>query len=618
MTRNAEHRTPNSERAEANKPGSPVPALPATLADQWRATWPDALAAWSAFVQLRDPVFFDSHRDAANYGMANEIAAIRLVDQMVMVNLEEVQGQRLDELALPVLAHEIGHHVFVPGNLTDNARMIAAIRRATVGLKKDVSGLVANLYGDLHINDRLYRRDVAIDAVYWQLKAHQRGPATAVWKVYTRAYEHLWRLPLQTISPKDVTAEMNSDAVLIAKIIRHYGGDWLLGVRRFAAILYPWLAEDEKEGAAQTFVLRGLSDTKQAGAASGDRQPIPDGLTEMDPSEYEDDPEFDAELDDPLGGVEGSGRKRGSAREAENTAPAKEGKGRPGAQYRQPFEYGELLRALGLNLKDHEVTTRYYRERALPYLIPFPARKAPRSTEPLPEGYEAWETTDPMESMDLFGSIVRSPRVIPGVTTVQRTYGESPGADPAKRPMDLDIYVDSSGSMPNPSQDVSYLALAGAILALSALRMGAKVQATLWSGAGQFTKTEGFVRDENAILGVMTGYLGDGTAFPLNVLRDTYAERKVDEPPVHIVVISDDGVDTMLQSDEKAITGEKTCRTALEKARGGGTLVLNIAANWKGRLARLEEIGFRIHAVQDWEELVEFARQFVRETYRDE
>ena len=35
---------------------------------------------------------------------------------------------------------------------------------------------------------------------------------------------------------------------------------------------------------------------------------------------------------------------------------------------------------------------------------------------------------------------------------------------------------------------------------------------------------------------------------------------------MHIVVISDDGADTMLQSDEKAI-GRKTCRTALDKAR---------------------------------------------------
>ena len=39
---------------------------------------------------------------------------------------------------------------------------------------------------------------------------------------------------------------------------------------------------------------------------------------------------------------------------------------------------------------------------------------------------------------------------------------------------------------------ISYLALAGTILALSALRAGARVQATLWSGAGQFETTAGF------------------------------------------------------------------------------------------------------------------------------
>src|SRR5436309_13267204 len=39
-----------------------------------------------------------------------------------------------------------------------------------------------------------------------------------------------------------------------------------------------------------------------------------------------------------------------------------------GGQYREPFEYGALLRALGLDLDDHEVSVRYYRERAAPHL----------------------------------------------------------------------------------------------------------------------------------------------------------------------------------------------------------------------------------------------------------
>jgi hypothetical protein len=263
------------------------------------------------------------------------------------------------------------------------------------------------------------------------------------------------------------------------------------------------------------------------------------------------------------------------------------------------------------------VTTRYYHERALPHLIPFPNRKAPQAKEPLAEGYETWEPGDNLEDLDVFGSLMQSPHVIPGVTTVQRVYGETPGSDPAKTPVDLDIYVDCSGSMPNPAVNVSYLALAGTILALSALRAGARVQATLWSGAGQFDTSGGFLRDEKRILGIITGYIAGATAFPLHVLRGTYADRKPSEPPVHIVVISDEGVDTILEKDEQGMPGEKICGMALKAARGGGTLVLNLSQeNW-GPRNHLEKLGFRVHAVTDWDQLIAFARAFVRENYEE-
>jgi hypothetical protein len=617
-------------------PPTPVSATtPAAIETAWRGTWSRALACWSNYTQLREPIFFVSNKEAKSDGMAGEIAAIRLQDQTVMVNLQQVATRGLADLALPILAHEIGHHVYVPGNLADNARMLAAIKPVLFGLTEDTAPLVCNLYGDLLINDRLQRRaGVDVAAVYRKLHdALGDGDTSSVWKVYTRTYEILWRLPAGTLAPPDVADEMNADAALIARLIRHYAADWLRGTRRFACILYPYLHDDQKKKKAQTFLVLGLSDTRCAGCCrrgGSESDAIPGGIIGIDPAELGGDDDFDRELDDPL--AEGwpagmdcdldseresnrRGRARRQVKKPGNTEPTREGKGKPRSQFREPFEFGELLRALGLNLQEHEITTRYYRERSLPYLIPFPVKKAPQAKEPLPEGYETWDAGEALESLDLFGSLLRSPHVIPGVTTVQRVYGESPGSDPAKRPLDLDIYVDCSGSMPNPAVNVSYLALAGTILALSALRAGARVQATLWSGAGQFDTSGGFTRDEKRILGIITGYIAGSTAFPLHVLRDTYRERKPSEPPAHLVVISDEGVDTILEMDEQGNTGESLCRMALKAARGGGTLVLNLPnAKWKPR-QRLEKIGFRVHTVTDWEQLVAFARAFVRDNY---
>jgi hypothetical protein len=199
-------------------------------------------------------------------------------------------------------------------------------------------------------------------------------------------------------------------------------------------------------------------------------------------------------------------------------------------------------------------------------------------------------------------------------------WGTVEGTQPRKEPLDLDLYVDSSGSMPNPQSAVSYLTLAGAIIGLSALRAGARVQATLWSGARQFQSTPGFVSNEHAILQVLTGYIGGSTAFPLHVLRDTYQRRKPGDRPVHILIISDNGVTTMFDKDEKGDSGWEITRMALEKARGGGTMVLNLFTNWRqdADLARASaEQGWQIHVVRTWEDLLAFAKWFSQLKYAD-
>jgi hypothetical protein len=217
---------------------------------------------------------------------------------------------------------------------------------------------------------------------------------------------------------------------------------------------------------------------------------------------------------------------------------------------------------------------------------------------------------------------MQSPRVIPGMTTVQRIWGTSPGTSPARVPLDLDLYVDSSGSMPNPQHMTSYLTLAGAILALSALRSGARVQVTLWSGKHQFTMTDGFVRDETAILRTLTGFYGGATAFPIHVLRDTFSKRTPKDRLAHIMVISDDGISTLFDKDEQGNSGWDVSKMALKNAGGGGTFVLNLPKNWEAITQGYQTIhrardegGWQVHAISSWDQLVEFARQFSQLRY---
>lgn len=572
------------------------------------AAWPDALAAWSRFTRIRPPNLCLTAAGAKNEGLRGSFAMIRLVDQAVVVSLPEVVACGVEEFALEVLAHEIGHHVLAPATLTDHTRMIARMRRALPTVEHHAP-MAANLYTDLMINDRLQRgAGLRMADVYRAIAARSPGGG-AVWALYMRIYELLWSLERGSLRGGATDDRLEGDAWLGSRLVRSYARDWLDGSGRFAALLLPHLLEDEQSAK----LIEKLLDTRAAAAGSD-----PAGLVEEDPEEAAGaihpaaDPEL-ADLPPDDAYVDADGRTPG---DAARNQPAR-------GQAREPFQYGEILRASGVNVTDHEAAVRYYRERALPHLIPFPGRPAPATGDPIPEGLEPWEVGDALDAADWLQSVLQSPHVVPGMTTVQRVWGVTEDREPARVPLDLDLYVDSSGSMPNPQQLTSYPALAGAILCLSALRAGARVQATLWSGARQFTTTRGFVRGEGEILRVLTGYFGGGTAFPIHLLRDTYAARPPDARPAHVLVISDDGVSTMFDKDEHGRDGWAIAAEALRRAGGGGSFVLNLGEGWETamwpaydaiRRAR-DEQGWQVHPVATLEELVAFALWFSRLTY---
>ncbi|PHV50092.1 hypothetical protein CSQ91_02560 [Janthinobacterium sp. BJB301] len=580
----------------------------ADLIDRWRAAWPEALAAWSKFTRLRDPNLCASRVEASRQGLSGSFAMIRLLDQSVVVDLPLVTELGLDDYALEVLAHEIGHHILAPGSASDQFRLLARMRRALPTLEQHAP-MVANLYTDLFINDRLQRQaNLRMADIYRKLEHGRSVEANAkgsggVWTLYMRIYENLWQLQKGELGGGSADERLDTDAWLGARLIRVYANDWMLAAGRFATLLLPYLVEDTDALSPSRYLL----DTRDAAR----------GCQTYGAQQIEDD-EADGAIhpvhDKRISGLDGE--------EPVTEAPARPG----GGQLREPFELGDILKASGVNLSDHEIAIRYYRERALPHLVAFPSRPAPESQEPQMEGLEAWEIGDPLEDIDWLQSVMQSPRPVPGVTTVRRVYGREPARATDAVPVDLDMYVDSSGSMPNPQAHTSFLTLAGAVIALSALRAGAKVQVTLWSGKNEVMQTPGFVRDEDMILGVLTEFFGGGTCFPIHRLRQTYAARR--ERPAHILMISDDGITTMFDKDELGNSGWDISAKALAQGGAGGTMALNLERDWDGAAAHKwlqqtyddlkrarREQGWDIHAVERYEDLLDFARAFSRRHY---
>src|SRR5436190_3869502 len=251
------------------KSQAPTAATLASLRTIWAEAWPAALNAWSKFTRLHTPNLCLSESEAQREGLSGSFAMIRLQDQSVIVNLAEIEALRLQDYAVEILAHEIGHHVLAPATLTDHARMIARMRWALPTVEQHAS-MIANLYSDLLINDRLQRSaGLRMADIYQAIGAG--GGGGAVWTLYTRIYEILWSLERGSLGGGKADDRIEGDAWLGARLVRSYAHDWLDGSGRFAALLLPHLLEDERSAA----VIEKWLDTRNAAAGGS-----PAGLVE--------------------------------------------------------------------------------------------------------------------------------------------------------------------------------------------------------------------------------------------------------------------------------------------------------------------------------------------------
>lgn len=292
---------------------------------------------------------------------------------------------------------------------------------------------------------------------------------------------------------------------------------------------------------------------------------------------------------------------------------------------RGPFEYQQLLEAAGLDWDARDVAARYYRERAVPHLIPFPTRAAVPARDPMPEGLEVWEASQPLEQCDWWASLLNGSEVIPGVTTRERYMGHAPGLATMRLPIDLYLGVDCSGSMRDPAHNLSFPILAGTIMVLSALRAGARVKVVLSGEPGSSVATEGFTRDSGACMGLLTNYLGTGYAFGIHRLAETFLTGRELERPVHVLVISDHDMFTMLKQEANGRIGWDVAREAVKRCGEGATYVLQMPGGneviTKSRdpyIMRMQDDGWKVHLVDSMEELLGFAKQFSRARYGEQ
>lgn len=579
------------------------------LRERWTADWPEALRAWGPYTRLHAPRLRGP--DSAPTGV-DSFAWFSLGDVEVNVDLVQVVGRGLEDHAVAVLAHEVGHHVYAPGDLLTAGRFAAQARLGLIDQDQHI-GLVTNLWSDLLINDRLQvRAGVDMAGVWRTLGPPHRDDA--VMRLVLRTDEILWSLPVGSLAGEG--PHHDAEAGLLARLVRTYADDPVGGVGGFAMVVRPFLETSAGSGAGRWCEQHEHEGTPVPGLAndpSTARRPVHPALDRKVVGAVADVQDEPAPEPATGGGT--------AALDAASTQ-------RSGGNTLSPADYAAVLRALGTTTDPREAAAQWYREHAREHLVPFPVRTADRVEEPLLAGHDVWDVGDDLADVDWTATLLASPVVLPGVTTVQRHYDVDDGHDPERLPVDLDLYLDSSGSMPDPAATGAPIALAGAVLALSALRSGARVQATTWSGPHQIAGTDGFTRDTDVVLRAIVAHFGGSTSFPVQVLERTHLAGTERAPGVsrnrrracHIAVISDDGVTTMFTDGTWALpegvdpTSTVAAR-AVRAAGGGGTLVLD--ARSVERIVAMAP-GYDVYQVTDMASMVTFARDFAHRLWGQE
>ncbi|MGW4100038.1 hypothetical protein [Mycobacterium sp. NPDC004974] len=539
--------------------------------------WGAALELWG--VQLHPP---DMVQDSATGTFA-----WFSFPPSISIDLDELTRQGAQHHLVSVFAHEIGHHVLSPSTRIVSFKLMQQMARAIVASDPrraipvtSTAQRLSNLWSDLLINDRVVRMQrrrhpgAEPDMIaLWRTLTAREPVSNAAWWVLMRAYELLWSLPSNTLCPNDPPAVPESareeararqhidpatldvsmvredlqekerihraaalrvraiqdelllsqpvqpvaDAEYVAQAVRTFGADPVGGALTFGMVLVPYLVLESmvSDGAG----LPGGGCAEQGGPPA----------TAAELAQVLADPRLDETPVHPAAAAIG--------------APSQDAP--PGQQY----GVAQTL-ALFAGSDPNAVMLAWYEAQARPWVQSLRQSGRGVADQGIPGPLETWELGDDIAELDWPATLAANPVVVPGVTTRRRTYlPDDPVA--TTEAVTLDLYIDSSGSMPRPERG-SPAVLAGMILVLSVLKGGGRVRVTSWSGRGQVAGDSVYTRDRLEIMRQLTTFFGGSTVFPLDLLAHRYppGDDARDEQR-HLVVLSDDGLRSLFGAGQE-------------------------------------------------------------------
>ena len=475
------------------------PELDAVVAE----CWPRAQAHWSRFLLLPPP---------SADGPQPSIAHIDLATRQIGLHYRLIREKGLLDCVEALLAHEVGHHVRYPGTLAVQARL-RLLEKALLPLE---NYSLINLFTDLLINDTLRPSlEEQLVRVYRAFAGETDWRRDPAFVFYLAVYEERWQRepgtllgpPGQVLAFERAYPNYRAEAQVLGQDLFHLGPNVYTQFLYFVSVVSRYVPPKVgKEPAAADPYACGCGD------------PSADDWAEaLTPDGREREAIRRAER-------EGWVRPEVAERLTDRDALARRIAALPGAQEDDATHVPAVMAA-------------YYRRQAERYLLRPPPQPA-YGEATTPTALEEWEPGDALRDIDWAATLTqRGPALGAAQPLRRQRVAEVEGWDVPRWQPRVEVYLDVSGSMPDPRWERNAMTLAAQVLVTGAIRAGGWARAVLYSHAPvPFWE---WSRSETELSRFLMHYVGGGTAFPFDLLDRSVRECRSGQP-VRVVITDAD------------------------------------------------------------------------------
>jgi hypothetical protein len=391
------------------------------------------------------------------------------------------QTMKSEEIVEAILDHGVTHYMYCPWDFHTHLTLYNEAKK--VVKKKEMAQRATTHFMDVVADTYCVKeKDTKIPTLYKNI------PKTGMHEVLFSLYEKIWGVDLGSKSHDERVNRLSRIPYLDRK-------RWAESIKKFTKVIEDILEED----------LENEQDTPQ-------RAPNPLGEHSLDNYSLE---EIDRGLREFASAVEDLQEFKETVEDFKGELDEK------------GYASGGMGRGRGTPI---DANLLYYMKLAENYTLPIRKLPIKKTGDLHPHSHKPWELGKPFADIDIWTSFGK---IMPGITQIWtkregETYGELEGTP------DGLIIIDSSGSMINPRERLSYAVLGAACACNAYLKNESRVAVYNFSDALRGNKIVlDFNHEKEQIYQAICRYFGGGTALDLNDVQ--YLLTRVNNTDIFII-----------------------------------------------------------------------------------